>query len=66
MPIDGMTMNRYDPAIFAIRCVARVTDGSAQKMNRIIPLPQHLGDYMVNRGEGIQQVVIINRFWGGA
>ncbi len=61
MPIDGMTMNRYDPAIFAVRCVAGVSADGAQKMNRIIPLPQHLGDRMMNREEGAQRVVIINR-----
>ncbi len=61
IPMDEMTMNRYDPALFAVRCVARVTRDDARKMNRIIPLPQHLKDYMVNRNEGAQRLVIINR-----
>ena len=60
IPMDEMTMNRYDPALFAVRCVVRVTGDRAQKINRIIPVPGHLKDHVMKREEGIQHVVIIN------
>ena len=61
IPMDEMTMNRYDPALFAVRCVVRVTGDSARKINRIIPVPRHLKDHVMKREEGTQHVVIINR-----
>ena len=61
IPMDEMIMNRYDPDLFAVRCVARANAESAQKENRIIPMPQHLKDDLAKRGEGTRQVVVINR-----
>ena len=61
IPMDEMIMNRYDPDLFAVRCVARANADSAQKVNRIISMPRHLKDDLVKREEGTRQVVVINR-----
>lgn len=61
IPMDEIALNRYDPALFAIRLVASATADQGKKLNQIVPLPENLRDFIEKKQSEKQHVKIINR-----
>ncbi len=61
IPLTGVDLLVANPGMATVETVARVTRYKAQKINRILPMPQHIREDLEREWQNFQDVLIVNR-----
>lgn len=61
MPLTGVDLLVANPGMAIVETVARVTRYKAQKINRLLPMPQEIRKDLEREWQNLKDVVIVNR-----